>query len=145
MDGLGVLASCHQQVSLAAKKSGNLHHVYGFSHGGHVGGLMHVSQHRDSSFFFYPFKDAQTLFQPRTAKALQRGTVGFIVRCLEDVRHFQLARHRADSLGHLKSVGFTFNYARAGDEEELSAKIKTVEREFGWRGHLQIRISNFKF
>ena len=88
---------------------------------------MDICQHRNAGFFADFFQDAQTLFQPRPAKAMQRRAVGLVIRRFENVRNLQLARHRADLFCHLQRMRFTFNHAWAGDEKESGAEIEAVE------------------
>jgi hypothetical protein len=68
---------------------------------------------------------------------MQRRAVGLVVRRFKDVWDLQLARHSADLLRHLQRVSFTFNHARAGNEEKSGANVQTVELKCGNVGHLE--------
>src|SRR5215475_9285303 len=81
--------SSDDEVSLTAKKRRNLQDVRNLSHGGHVGRFVNVRENRNMYFVFHFPQDAQAFFQSRPAKALQRRTVRFVVRRLEDKRKIE--------------------------------------------------------
>ncbi len=122
-----------QQIGLAAEKRGNLQHVGDFGYTLNIDGFMNIGKHRNVNCVSYLAQDTQSFADPETAKALDRGSIRFIVRGFEDVRHFQRACHAIDALRHLERVLFALNDARTGDQEQLTAtdlNVADLERQF---------------
>src|SRR5258707_5505039 len=81
---------------------------------------MNIREHRDLNCVFDLFQNAQTLFQPGSAKAANRSAVGLVVTGFENHRETQRLGDALNDLGHTNSVLFTLNYARAGNEKETA-------------------------
>src|SRR5271157_3839932 len=111
----------HQQISLAAEERGNLQHIHGLRHAGHVGSFVDVGQHGNVRSFANLAQNPQTLVEPWSAEAADRGAIRLVVRGLEDVGQLLLAGDERDGFGHLERVGFALNDARPSDEEQLSS------------------------
>ncbi len=124
----------HDQIGLAAEKCRNLQHVHDLGDGRHVGGLMHVGQHRNVHFVFHLFQNAQAFLHPRPAKTADRGAVRLVVGRLEDEGEIQRARHALDDLRHAQRVLFALDDARARDQEQDRRRRRERYR-FGKIGH----------
>ena len=77
-------------------------------------------------------EDAEAFVEAGAAKGFDGGAVGFVVGGFEDVGDAGVGGDFRDALGHFAGVGFGFDDAGAGDEEEgiVAAEAERVERDF---------------
>ncbi len=69
-------------------------------------------------FLFYFLQDAQAFLESGATEAFQGRAVGLVVGRFENERDVQGAGDALDDFRHANGVLFTFDDARAGDQEE---------------------------
>jgi len=126
-----------EEIGLAGEEGGDLEDVDDFGGWGGLGGVVNVGEDGEMEIGFYFGEDAEALGEARAAKGFDGGAIGFVVGGFEDVGDAGVGGDFRDALGHGAGVGFGFDDAGAGDEEEgiVAAEAERAERDFVVGGH----------
>ena len=122
----GGLGGGDEKVGLATEKCGDLKQIDGFGNTRAVFGGMDVGEDGEIILLGDGPEDAGAFDYSRTAEAVDRGAVGFIVAGFEDVWDAKVGGDALDRVGHHAGMLFGFDNAGAGDEEEFSATYGDV-------------------
>ncbi len=87
------------RVCLAAEEGGDLEDIDGFGDGDAVDGSVDIGQYGQAGAVADGAQDAAALSQPGTAKALDGGTVGFVVTGFEDVGNAKVGGDALNGVG----------------------------------------------
>ena len=118
IDGAPGFSGGDEQVGLAAEEGGDLEDVDGFGGDFAVGGLVDVGEDGKAGFAGEAAEDARALEKAGAAKAFDAGAVGLVVAGFEDEGDAEVGGDALQGVGHGADVGFAFDDAGAGDEEE---------------------------
>ena len=108
----------HQQVGLAAQKSGNLEDIDSLGCDFAVGRLVDISENGQAGIFGNAAKDARAFIEAGTAKALDAGAIRFVVAGFEDEWNAKIGGNALHSFGNRTGVVLRLDDAGTGNEEE---------------------------
>jgi len=72
---------------------------------------MHIGDYRKTKFALYPGQDSQPLLKSRSAKTVDRCTVGLVKARFKDQWYLQAATDAGDPRGRLQRELFTLDHA----------------------------------
>ena len=119
----------YEEISLSRKEGGDLENVDDFGGGSGLGRVVNVGEDREMEIGFYFGEDAKAFGEAGTAESFYGGAIGFVVGGFEDVGYAGVGGDFGEALGHIAGVGFGFDYAGAGDEEEGMVAAEAESRE----------------
>jgi hypothetical protein len=116
---------------LATEERGDLEYVADFGGRIDLEDVVDIGEDRQPRALLYGGQNAQALYELRAAERGNGGAVGLVVRGFEDVGDFQIGGDGGDFFGHAGGVGFGFDHAGAGDQEErgVRAELDVGDRE----------------
>ena len=119
---LNHLASlCHSlnKIGLSRQERRQLQDVGHLANGFCLIGFMHISDDRHFIGFFYPRQNSKPLFKPRTSIGVDRGAIGLVKRCLEDIWEWKVSLQTSLKVSATSS-------ANASLSRTLSPPISTI-------------------
>ena len=120
VDGAAGFAGGDEEVGLAAEEGGDLEDVDGFGGRVALGGVVDVGEDGDAEAFADGGEDGEALMQADASGGLGAGAVGFVEAGFVDEGDVGEAADLGEGVGHFEGVGFGFDLAGAGDEDEGS-------------------------
>ncbi len=113
-----------EEIGLAAEEGGDLEHevhvAEGVREAGAVFGGVDVGEDWETCVLCDAAQDARAFDEAGATEAADAGAVGFVVAGFEDVGDVEIGGDALDGLSEGAGVGFAFEDAGAGDEEEAA-------------------------
>jgi hypothetical protein len=124
VEGAAGLRGGDEEIGLAAEEGGDLEHQVHIAHGVRearaVLGSVDVGEDRKAGVLRDGAEDAGAFHESRAAEAANAGAVGLVIAGLENIGEFEVGGDALDGFGKGAGVSFTFEDARAGDQEETA-------------------------